>query len=91
MKESEFYQRAATDAAFRKKQIEDLRYFENVGAGLMWFCAAVAIAFSLYGGFTGGKWDAGFSLFLIAIICATTRSTCSTRVAALRALDDKNA
>ena len=91
MKDIEFYKRAAVDAAFRQSQLEDLRYFKHVGAGLMWFCVGLGLAFSVYGGLTEKKWDLGFGLLGIGVLCASTYSVCATRLAALQALDDKKA
>jgi hypothetical protein len=91
MKDIEFYKRAATDAAFRRAKLEDLRYFKQVGIGSVWFCVCLALVFSLYGGFTAGKWDQGFGLFGLAVVCAATYSTCATRAAALQALDEPKA
>jgi hypothetical protein len=91
MKESEFYKRAAADAAFRRAKLDDLRYFKKVGAGLMWFCVALGLAFSVYGGLTEKKWDLGLGLLGVAALCAATYSLCATRFAALQALDNENA
>ncbi len=91
MKDSDFYKRAAADAAFRKKKLDDLRYFKSVGVGLMWFCATVAVGFSLYGGITEGRWLPGDGMLVVAILTATTHAVLKTRIAALEALDEKKA
>jgi hypothetical protein len=89
MKELEFYKRAASDTAFRRAKLEDLRYFKQVGMGLIGFCVAVALAFSVYGGLTAGKWDTGFGMFGLAVLAASALHTCATRIAALQALDEQ--
>jgi hypothetical protein len=91
MKDSEFFKRAAKDAAFRSAKLEDLRYFKNVGAGLIWFCVILGAVFSIYCGITQGAWDKGFGLFFVAALCANTYSSCATRLAALQALDEQEA
>ena len=83
MKESEFYRRAATDAAFRRAKLEDLRYYRNVGAGVTWFCIVAAAAFSIYGGFADGNWMEGNALLFVAALTGSTWTTCRTRIAAL--------
>ena len=87
MKEIEFYQRAATDAAFRHAKLEELRYFKHVGAGLTWFCVILGTAFSVYSGLTAGDWDKGVGLVMVAALCASTRAMCAARMAALQALN----
>lgn len=89
MSDTELFKRAATDTAFRQAKLDDLRYFKNVGTGLVAFCVVLGAAFSLYGGLSAGKWDMGFGLFVAAFFAACTRASLVTRLAALRALDEK--
>ena len=83
MKESEFYQRALADADYRKAKLEELRYHKNVCAVLMWACLASAVSFSLYSGFTEGRWLLGDQLLFSAVVVAGPYSVCKTRIAAL--------
>jgi len=87
MKTSEFYKRAFHDAVFRRAKLEDLRYVKVVGAGLLWFCGGLGAAYSLYAGLREGRWDAGFGLFLVAALSASTYSTCANQIAALEAFE----
>jgi hypothetical protein len=91
MSESDFFQRAVRDPAFCRAQLDDLRYLKNVGAGLMWFCAALGAAASLYGGLVEGKWELGLILLMLAALTATTHSWCLTRLAALEVLEQNRA
>jgi hypothetical protein len=88
MNDTDLLRRAADDASFRRAKLEDLRYFKNVGVGLVWFCAITGAAISLYGFFTDGSWDKGLALGFMAFLCASTSHTCSIRLAALQAIED---
>lgn len=87
MKASEFYRRASEDAAFRHATLEDLRYLKTVGEGLLWLCVVLGAAFSLYAGFSEGKWDAGSGMLFAAALTACTYSTCLNQIAALEAFE----
>ncbi len=87
MKSPEFYRRAREDAAFRREKLEELRYFRNVGAGLIGFCLVFAAGFSTYTGVSEGRWDSGAGLVLVAALAACSYSNCATRIAALEAFE----
>jgi hypothetical protein len=87
MNDTELFKRAAEDVAFRHAKLEDLRYFKSVGVGLVWLCAVLAAAISLYGVFTDGEWYKGMGLAFMAFLCASTDHACSSRIAALQALE----
>ena len=82
---------AAEDVAFRHAQLEDLRTFKNLGAGLVGMCAVGGVVISVYGVFTGGEWDKGMALGFTEFLGASTFHTRSIHMAALQALDGRGA
>ena len=87
MKETEYFKRAATDAAFRKAQIEEQRYFISSGKVIFWMLGAPLIVFSLYFAFTSERESATW-LFLLIMYCVSQHDSHKTKLAALEALED---
>lgn len=89
MKPSVFFARAFDDAAFRQAQLNDLRYYQNVGIGLATVCSLLGIAATVYGGLSEGKWEAGVSLLGVALFTVANYATTATTIAALEAIDTR--
>src|SRR5436190_22279696 len=88
MKETEYFKRAAIDAAFRKAQIEEQLYFISSGKVMFWFLGAPLIVFSLYFAFTAKGESATWLTLLVAMVCASPYGSHKTTLAALEALED---
>ncbi len=87
MKQSEFYRRAASDPAFRRQALDDLRYFKQVGLGLTCFCGAIAFGIFLYSGWTHREWNRGGEMLFVAALTGSTWLLFRRRMSALEALD----
>lgn len=87
MNPSRFFARAFDDAAFRRAQLDDLRYSQKVGIGLVAFCSLLGIAASVYGGLENGDWESGLSLLGVALLGFANYATNATTLAALETID----
>ena len=87
MKEKEYFKRAATDAAFRKAQIQEQRDFISMGKVLFWMLGAPLLAFSLYLAFTSER-ESITSILLTFVVFACIHGEGKTTIAALEALED---
>ena len=87
MKQTEYFRRAATDAAFRKAQIEEKRDAISSGKVIFWMLVAPLIVFSLYLAVTSDR-ESFTSVLLVLMICASLRGESRTTLAALEALED---
>lgn len=87
MTTSEFYHRARTDSAFRRTQLENLRYYKIVGTGLVWTFALLGIAITLYGGISRHRWSDGLGVGADLAIVTLARVWCVHRIARLEAFE----
>jgi hypothetical protein len=88
MKETEYFKRAATDAAFRKVEIEQQRYFMEVSKVLFWFLGASLVVFPLYCAVTSEREAATSEFLLLTVLGTSFYGSCKTRLAGLEALED---
>jgi hypothetical protein len=89
MKESEFYHTAFENSAFRREKLEELRYFKKVGAGLLVFVSVCFVAHAVYAGLKDGSWDGAMGWLAALMMVGGAFSVCSTRVAALEAIEER--
>lgn len=91
MKQTEYFKRAATDAAFRKAEIQEQRDLISIGKVLFWCLAAPVIFITLYFAFTSKSESSTWqSLFLIMLLMSNSISDRTTTLAALEAMEDPN-
>jgi hypothetical protein len=88
MKQTEYFRRAATDAAFRKAQIEHQRYGISLVKILSWFGLVPLALFSLYWAFTGGGVSALSEPLLTFMIMQAYHMSFTRTLGALEALED---
>ena len=90
MKKIQYFKRAATDAAFRKAQIEEKRDANSSCKVLFWFLVAPGIVFLLYFAFTTKEEAARLQVLLAAVLSAWIYDSHKTTLAALEAMDESN-
>jgi hypothetical protein len=89
VKETEYYRRAFEDGAFRRAQLDDLKYFKEVDVGLLVVAGFGFVAHTLYFGFVEKTWDSGWGWLVILAISAAGSFAHSTRIGALEAIEEK--
>ncbi len=92
MKETDYFQKALTDADYRRGKIIELREHRKLGVFLLSFMIAVAAFGTLYRGIVTGNWIEAFgSIWCSVIIVAWVHTNTKTRLAALEAMEGKAA
>jgi hypothetical protein len=89
MNETEYYQAAFDDGAFRREKLDSLRYFRKVEIGLFVVSALGFVATTLGLGLMEGRWDGGGVWLAMLAINAALYTTSSTRLAALEVIQKR--
>ena len=88
MKQAEYFRRAATDATFRKAEIEKHRYIISSGKVMFWFLGTPLIVFSLYCAFTGSGPSVMSEVILMLLTGTVFDMWSKTNLGALEALEN---
>lgn len=91
MKESEYFQKAASDADYRHQKILELREHAHLTGTIAIIVATLAAAYVAYQGIAHGIWFTGSSpSWGSVVICAWMYTNTRTRLAALVAMDGQS-